>query len=128
MLSANGGNQSNEEPTDNLHSCETFNWVLEWSSLPSGQVATRLDVVGVSFVDVCTLRVYDCQGVVAADHRAVHEEWYLFFLMSLSVGVSLLYSRSFISDSEKSHIRRMKAWPYRQECRGHDPTKKNLFY
>ena len=26
-----------------------------------------------------------------------------------------------------SHIRRMKAWPYRQECRGHDPTKKNLF-
>ena len=29
--------------------------------------------------------------------------------------------------SEKSHIRRMKAWPYRQECRGHDPTKKNLF-
>ena len=29
--------------------------------------------------------------------------------------------------SEKSHIRRMKAWRYRQECRGHDPTKKNLF-
>ena len=26
--------------------------------------------------------------------------------------------------SEKSQIRRMKAWPYRQECRGHDPTKK----
>ena len=24
--------------------------------------------------------------------------------------------------------RRIKAWPYRQECRGHDPTKKNLFY
>ena len=33
-----------------------------------------------------------------------------------------------MTHSEKSHIRRMKAWPYRQECRGHDPTKKNLFY
>ena len=32
-----------------------------------------------------------------------------------------------MTHSEKSHIRRMKAWPYRQECRGHDPTKKNLF-
>ena len=29
-----------------------------------------------------------------------------------------------MTHSEKSHIRRMKAWPYRQECRGHDPTKK----
>ena len=33
-----------------------------------------------------------------------------------------------MTHSEKSHIRRMKAWPYREECRGHDPTKKNLFY
>ena len=33
-----------------------------------------------------------------------------------------------MTHSKKSHIRRMKAWPYRQECRGHDPTKKNLFY
>ena len=33
-----------------------------------------------------------------------------------------------MTHSEKSHIRRMKAWLYRQECRGHDPTKKNLFY
>ena len=33
-----------------------------------------------------------------------------------------------MTHSEKSHIRRMKAWPHRQECRGHDPTKKNLFY
>ena len=32
-----------------------------------------------------------------------------------------------MTHSEKSHIRRMKAWPYRQECRGHDSTKKNLF-
>ena len=32
-----------------------------------------------------------------------------------------------MTHSEKSHIRRMQAWPYRQECRGHDPTKKNLF-
>ena len=33
-----------------------------------------------------------------------------------------------MTHSEKSHIRRMKAWPYnQQECRGHDPTKKNLF-
>ena len=31
-----------------------------------------------------------------------------------------------MTHSEKSHICRMKAWPYRQECRGHDPTKKNL--
>ena len=31
-----------------------------------------------------------------------------------------------MTHSEKSHIRRMKAWPYKQECRGHDPTKKNL--
>ena len=31
-----------------------------------------------------------------------------------------------MTHSEKSHIRRMRAWPYRQECRGHDPTKKNL--
>ena len=29
-----------------------------------------------------------------------------------------------MTQSEKSHIRQMKAWPYRQECRGHDPTKK----
>ena len=29
-----------------------------------------------------------------------------------------------MTHSEKSHIRRMKAWPYRQECGGHDPTKK----
>ena len=28
-----------------------------------------------------------------------------------------------MAHSEKSHNRRMKAWPYR----GHDPTKKNLF-
>ena len=32
-----------------------------------------------------------------------------------------------MTHSEKSDIRRMKAWPYRQECRGHDTTKKNLF-
>ena len=30
--------------------------------------------------------------------------------------------------SEKSRIHRMKAWPYKQECRDHGPTKKNLFY
>ena len=29
-----------------------------------------------------------------------------------------------VTHSEKPHIRRMKAWPYRQECRGHDPTKR----
>ena len=33
-----------------------------------------------------------------------------------------------MTHSEKSHIHRMKAWPYRQECRDHGPTKKNLFY
>ena len=33
-----------------------------------------------------------------------------------------------MTHSEKSHIRRMKAWPHKQECRGHDPTEKNLFY
>ena len=31
-----------------------------------------------------------------------------------------------MTHSEKSHICQMKAWPYSQECRGHDPTKKNL--
>ena len=31
-----------------------------------------------------------------------------------------------MTHSEKSHICQMKAWPYRQECRGHDPMKKNL--
>ena len=29
-----------------------------------------------------------------------------------------------MTHSEKSQICRMKAWPYRQECRGRDPTKK----
>ena len=33
-----------------------------------------------------------------------------------------------MTHSEKSRIHQMKAWPYRQECRDHDPTKKNLFY
>ena len=33
-----------------------------------------------------------------------------------------------ITHSEKSHINQMRAWPYRQECRGHGPTKKNLSY
>ena len=31
-----------------------------------------------------------------------------------------------MTNSEKSNICQMKVWPYRQECRGHDPTKKNL--
>ena len=31
-----------------------------------------------------------------------------------------------MAHSEKSHIRQMKAWPCRQECRFHDPAKKNL--
>ena len=30
--------------------------------------------------------------------------------------------------SEKSHINQMRAWPYRQECRDHGPSKKNLSY
>ena len=29
---------------------------------------------------------------------------------------------------EKSRINQMRAWPYRQECRDHGPSKKNLFY
>ena len=33
-----------------------------------------------------------------------------------------------MTHSEKSHINQMRAWPYRQECRGHGPTKKNLSY
>ena len=33
-----------------------------------------------------------------------------------------------MTHSEKSRIHRMKAWPYRLECRDHGPTKKNLFY
>ena len=31
-----------------------------------------------------------------------------------------------MTHSEESYICQMKAWPSRQECRGHDPTKKNL--
>ena len=30
-----------------------------------------------------------------------------------------------MTHSEKSDIRQMKAWLYRQECRGHDTAKKN---
>ena len=33
-----------------------------------------------------------------------------------------------MTHSEKSHINQMRAWPYRQECRDHGPSKKNLFY
>ena len=33
-----------------------------------------------------------------------------------------------MTHSKNTHIHRMKAWPYRQECRDHGPTKKNLFY
>ena len=33
-----------------------------------------------------------------------------------------------MTHSEKSHIGQMRAWPYRQECRGHGSTKKNLSY
>ena len=33
-----------------------------------------------------------------------------------------------MTHSEKSHIGQMRAWPYRQERRGHGPTKKNLSY
>ena len=29
-----------------------------------------------------------------------------------------------MTHSEKSHINQMRAWPYRQECRGHGPHKK----
>ena len=31
-----------------------------------------------------------------------------------------------MTHSEKSNFCQMKAWPHRQECWGHDPTKKNL--
>ena len=31
-----------------------------------------------------------------------------------------------MTHSEKSDIRQMKAWPYRQECRGHDTAKKRI--
>ena len=33
-----------------------------------------------------------------------------------------------MTHSEKSHINQMRAWPYRQECRDHGPSKKNLSY
>ena len=33
-----------------------------------------------------------------------------------------------MTHSEKSHTCQMRAWPYRQERRGHGPTKKNLSY
>ena len=31
-----------------------------------------------------------------------------------------------MTHSEKSNINQMSAWPYRQECRDHGPSKKNL--
>ena len=33
-----------------------------------------------------------------------------------------------MTHSEKSRINQMRAWPYRQQCRDHGPSKKNLFY
>ena len=33
-----------------------------------------------------------------------------------------------MTHSEKSRINQMRAWPYRQECRDHGPSKKNLSY
>ena len=33
-----------------------------------------------------------------------------------------------MTHSEKSHTNQMSAWPYRQECRDHGPSKKNLSY
>ena len=33
-----------------------------------------------------------------------------------------------MTHSEKSHIGQMRAWPYRQERRGHGPTKKNCVW
>ena len=39
--------------------------------------------------------------------------------------VGLLWTMTMtMTHSEKSHIHRMKAWPYRQECRDHGPRKK----
>ena len=45
-----------------------------------------------------------------------------------SKGVPLVTMTMTMTHSERSRIHRMKAWPYRQECRDHGPTKKNLFY
>ena len=33
-----------------------------------------------------------------------------------------------MTHSEKSRSNQMRAWPYKQECRDHGPSKKNLFY
>ena len=44
-------------------------------------------------------------------------------VISLSMSMTMTMTMT-MTHSEKSHIRRMKAWPYKQECRGHDPTRK----
>ena len=60
--------------------------------------------------------------------RAAPAHWTVVVLSPPSKGhlTILLHLTMTMTHSEKSNICQMKAWPYKQECRGHDPTKKNL--
>ena len=56
--------------------------------------------------------------------------WMIWPRKTISLGMGSIKSASMtmtMTHSKKSHIHRMKAWPHRQECRDHGPTKKNLF-
>ena len=70
----------------------------------------------------------DCQTLLAASKPSRHIGWFRKLGLPISLSVASCSGLTMtMTHSEKSHIRQMKAWPYRQECRGHDPTKKNLF-
>ena len=54
---------------------------------------------------------------------------FLIFVMSTFFFAELTMTMTMtMTHSEKSRINQMRAWPYRQECRDHGPSKKNLFY
>ena len=62
-----------------------------------------------------------------SDSDCTKREWHVCDMKRRRAGYELQRAMTMtmtMTHSEKSHIRRMRAWPSRQECRGHDPTKK----
>ena len=59
--------------------------------------------------------------VLARDTDKIAVKFFAALLQRMTMTMTMTHS-------EKSLIYQMKAWPYRQECRGHGPTKKNLSY
>ena len=64
----------------------------------------------VSLIDICTSRLLGVQRASTAVSCLISK-------LTMTMTMTMTHS-------EKSDIRQMKAWPYRQECRGHDPAKK----